>query len=50
MIWNIPSDAVPGTYRIQHLGYHKEMLSGKYCIAGNFGEVFNLANSVKVAK
>ena len=28
--WDIPSDAIPGTYRIQHFGYHKELANSKY--------------------
>ena len=27
--WDIPSDAIPGTYCIQHFGYHKELGKSK---------------------
>lgn len=27
--WDIPSDAIPGTYRIQHFGYHKELANSQ---------------------
>ena len=42
--WDIPSDATPGTYRIQHFGYHKELGKSKQYFFSNT-EMFSLIPS-----